>query len=147
MSERKKRFALTTPLIVALIVIVSAGIAFAALAIATHTHLVTWTEKASAEFELYLDDVLYLDTTAIAFEDVIAGATETKFVKIVNVGNVDISMALTVTTPPTEGALAWDLDGAVIPVDDEVSGILTLTVGTTTVSNSCHIEIEATEVS
>lgn len=146
--KEKKKIAAKAPLIAA-IVIFACAINVLAVSI-MQTHPVDWTTKEKTpEFELYLDDELYPDTTAISFDPVfIDGEPITKTVKVVNVGNIPIQISMTAPDLPDHHTLTLTLlPDTIIGVGAQATGSLTLAAQTdaTVGPHSCTITITAEE--
>ena len=147
--KEKKKLAAKAPIIAAILILAGA-VTVLGQVIVTHYHPVDWTVlEPSAEFELYVDDVLTPTATTLTFGDMLIGTSDTKSLRVVNIGNVPIKMSMSVIGLPGLHTLVWDADGTVVGVDAEITGDLTLTVltGAATGAKSCDIEIKATEES
>ena len=122
---------ITTPLLFILICLAIIEVAYMATTSVTLKYLQQIGVAEHKDIEAYLDDTQYINGTTISW--VCSGPGEyTKTLKVVNVGNVALTVTIEAQSLPEGTTETWTQDGTILNPTEETEGTLTLTVSPTT---------------
>ena len=146
----KKKIAITTPLVIA-IILLSAIIGAMGLLLYQH-HLSSGgtIQTPTVELEVYVNGILKPNETSFSWgSDIMPGDTITKNLTVVNTGNVWCRVTLETTGLATDWTLTWTGEDTILGVGESVEGDLTLSVPTTASPGTFNLDhkIKATEES